>query len=761
VPPALELSIPLSPDAQSPGRARRALRTALRDAGLDPDPDADAGTAADPDLADTAMLLASELCENAVMHAGTDFDFAVAIDASDLTVTVTDRGTGLLERRLALARPVSSRAAPIGRGLLLVERLSSAWGTRHDVDGHHTWFRLPHRGHPTGPVADPATGSTRDPAPPTGTGVASFTTGEFAPAEPSKPAGQPSPWPAAPAAQGLLHLPLRLSDELDPAEDVAEVLRRLCEVIEPRAATVIVDYGDGQGAKVLARTGLESFGKRDAVTSTLPLNAPLRGELTVLPHGQTGPDLQELTDLCAQRIALSIESGWLRGLDNRQRAWMTYLAEASELLGQPREVELTAALVPPLVVPRLGPWCSVHLTTPTGQPRLAALAHIDESQLESLRAALAATDPTDPVSERLAQILDGLGEPTQLDTGALASVAVPLTARGQICGLLMVAYPLSRRHTPEEITVISDLARRVALAISNVQHLAVHKATSVALQRALLPAAVPTARGIEFAADYLPASSASAVGGDFYDVRELSADRQWLTCIGDVCGKGAQAAARTGMVRDMLRVLFREGRSAEEALAAVNDILMQTGDPYQFCTVAAALIDRPVPQERPGLNVSLVLAGHDPLILLRADGSTELTGTVGTALGLLPRIAVTRTTHHIDPGDCLIAYTDGVIEQRDGGRNGQAEQFGFRRLLDTVADAAGRSAPEVVAHIRDTIAGYGQDLQDDDIALLVIRALPSEPSRPVQPRPSPTLGRRSTSIGDQEPPAAAGAAMAG
>jgi serine phosphatase RsbU (regulator of sigma subunit) len=721
VPPALELCISLPPSEQSPARARRTLRGALRDAGLDPDVDP-AGTGAaeaDADLADTAILLASELCENAVLHAGTDFEFAVNIDDVDLTVTVTDHGTGPLERHLAAARPLSGRAASHGRGLLLVERLARAWGTRHDTDGHHTWFSLSHHRGPAGAERHAA---------PAGDGGAPVP-GEARPAgEPARAevgADVPLRWPPATAARRLLHLPVRLSGELTLAEDVAELLRRLCDVAEVAAGAVEVDYGDGQGARVLARTGPDRPERRGSITTALPLNDPLRGELTVLPGKHASAALGELAQLCAHRIALSVESDWLRGVDHRQRSWMAYLAEASELLGQSRDVQLTAVLVPQVVVPRLGPWCAVHLTTVSGDLELAALAHADESRLAELREALTVDDPRDPLGERLDRALHGRGDPIQLRLGGLAAVAVPLSSRGQVQGLLTIGNPAARPHTPEEVVVISDLARRVAQAISNVQHLAEHKATSQALQRALLPAAVPTADGLEFAADYLPASSASAVGGDFYDVLELTPDRQWLTCIGDVCGKGAQAAARTGMVRDVLRVLLRDGRPAEQALAAVNDVLLEEGDLYQFCTLATALISRPGPGELPGLSVSLVLAGHDPLILLRADGRTELVGTVGTALGLLPTISVTRTTHHIGPGDCLIAYTDGVIEQRDIGKGGRPEQFGYDRLLRTLSDVAGRSAPEVVAHIRDTIAGFGSDLQYDDIALLVVRALPA------------------------------------
>ncbi len=97
--------------------------------------------------------------------------------------------------------------------------------------------------------------------------------------------------------------------------------------------------------------------------------------------------------------------------------------------------------------------------------------------------------------------------------------------------------------------------------------------------------------GLDFAAEYLPASSGSDVGGDFYDVLTVDPSH-WLVSIGDVCGKGARAAARTGLVRDVLRVLVRDDRSLPRAVELLNEVMMEAGDPLQFCTLAAAMVSR-------------------------------------------------------------------------------------------------------------------------------------------------------------------------
>jgi hypothetical protein len=165
-------------------------------------------------------------------------------------------------------------------------------------------------------------------------------------------------------------------------------------------------------------------------------------------------------------------------------------------------------------------------------------------------------------------------------------------------------------------------------------------------------------------------------------------------------------------------------------------VLREARDPYQYCTLATALITRAAPDQPPGLAVSLVLAGHEPPVLLRADGHAALIGAAGTALGLLPRITVTATTHHLGPGDALIAYTDGVTEQRHKLRTGRSEQFGHQRLQHTLTAVAGRPAADLVAHLREAIAEFSpDDPQYDDIALLALRALPAAP-----PPPPPAVG---------------------
>jgi serine phosphatase RsbU (regulator of sigma subunit) len=249
---------------------------------------------------------------------------------------------------------------------------------------------------------------------------------------------------------------------------------------------------------------------------------------------------------------------------------------------------------------------------------------------------------------------------------------------------------------------------------------------SQTLQRALLPRALPAAPGLDLAAQYLPASTGSDVGGDFYDVYRLDAPTagpgRWLVAIGDVCGTGAAAAARTGMVRDVLRVLLREGRPLTRAVELLNEVMLEAGDPLKFATLAAAVVtmrgpDRP---SAPVLDVQLVLAGHLQPVLVRPDGRVELLGRHGTAVGLVERLDLTCSTYTLAAGDALLLYTDGVTERRRGD-----EQFGVERLRRAGGAAAGRPAARLLTVVRNALDRFTADPHDDDIALLAVRAEPS------------------------------------
>ncbi|MGQ0775647.1 MAG: PP2C family protein-serine/threonine phosphatase [Pseudonocardiales bacterium] len=514
-----------------------------------------------------------------------------------------------------------------------------------------------------------------------------------------------------------------MAAQLDVPSLVTELLRRLCEVLGADQASVSLDRGDGMGEQPLASHGWADTraatpsSAKSVIDVQLALEAPLSGRLRVHRPPRTAAD-EELATLSAHRIALAIESDWLRGADRLRRSWMTYLADTSELLAQSLDVNFTAALVPQIVIPRLGDWCAVHLVGERGKITRATWGHADESALAPLRSWLdgeGRNDQGDDEGALRGRIDEALRGTRPITFAApVEGVTVPLIARGAKLGTLTVGSPQARSHTPEDVALISDVARRASLALSNAQLNAAHVTVSQAFQRALLPRALPVSQQVEFAAEYLPASAGTDVGGDFYDVLALPSKR-WLVSCGDVCGKGAPAAARTGLVRDVLRVLVRDGCPLERAVRLLNDAMGEPVGEQRFCTLAAALVATRA--NRPGLAVQLVLAGQDQPLLLRADGSTEFLGEFGTAVGVMEDMQLSTTRHTLARGDSMVIYTDGVTERRRG-----KEFFGRARLAELAGTLAGAAAATIAAALRTAIKDFSPGPPKDDIALLVVKA---------------------------------------
>ncbi|HEX6360777.1 SpoIIE family protein phosphatase [Actinophytocola sp.] len=652
-------------DAGAPSAARRFVRAVLAKMRRD-------------DLADDVVLLASELCENAVLHAGTGFTIELSLaDVGDLTVAVTDHGPAPMELRRA-EQPANPEYG--GRGLALVHTLATAWGSRHDRNGHQVWFTI----------------------------------GGRVPVRPAPPADMPPEWPDPDTARWLLYMPV--TEDLPLPVVVAELTRRLGDVLGVPGAAVLLDGETGT-------VELAGFGDRtrpSAVVVPLPLTPPRAGRLVV--HGESVPEsTTELARLTAQRITLAVEADQQHSADRERWLWMTYLAEATEMFSNSLDVRLTAAIVPQVLVPRLGRWCALHLHDQRGRLELAALTHEDENALAALR------DELGPLAERdgaLSVLLDDGADAAALGS-PLDGVVMPLRVGGRAIGTISVGRPGHRAHRPEELMIITELTRRAAQAVDNAQRDSAHVATSQALQQALLPRALPQAEGVRFSAAYLPVSSGADVGGDFYDVLTLGPDR-WFAVVGDVCGKGPRAAARTGLVRDVLRVLLRDGQPLARTFELLNEMMLEAGDPSQFATVALALITRQH-TEPASVAVELVLAGHEQPALVYADGNVSYLGTHGSAVGLVRKFAVHPTRHVLLAGDTLVFYTDGVTEHRRG-----AELFGPERLAKALRRAGNRTADGLITAVRQAVEDFSAEAHRDDIAMVAVQVPPGDGARSLE-----------------------------
>ncbi|WBC10816.1 SpoIIE family protein phosphatase [Micromonospora sp. CA-248089] len=662
----------LPADRRTPAAARALVRTMLLEARL-------------PELLNEALLLTTELTTNAVEHARTELDIEVDTDRDGLTVTVTDFASGPVDELIVGVRNTTSditEVAARGRGLLLVDHFSSRWGTTYLPTGKGVWFRLDRPG--PGGSARPSAGPLRV-------------------VEPER-AGDGTP--SAAAMSDLMQLtPDAYADEPLP-EFAVGLLTRVAEMVGAAGGTVRLDRGDGLGTQVFARYGRPPREGNELLRVPLAVHRPYAGELELdaAPSAYARP----LAVLAAERLSLHLENDRLRRADVRRSTWLTFLAEASELLAQSLDVELTMALVPQLVVPRLGQWCAVHTTDEWGRLRLAASSHADEAMLPQLHRILQETGP-DSIQSRLREASRNAAQVPL--GGPMEGFAVPLIARGQRLGTLAVGRHQRHRHDPDEVSVLEDVARRAALAIENARIHAERRRVAQTLQQSLLPPVLPVVEGIGFAAEYVPTGDDAEVGGDFYDVLPLP-DGRWLVVVGDVSGKGVQAAAVTGLVRDVIRVLVGDGKPLPEVLGRLNETLVERGG-GRYCTLALAAV---APGDGDQLDVSLHLAGHDRPVLLHGGGGATFVGAGGTALGLLDTITTPTAELTLKPGDALIFYTDGVTERRRG-----RELFGTERLRESAAPLAGYSADVVAARLRAATIAFSVEPPRDDIAILVLR----------------------------------------
>lgn len=655
-------------DRRTPAAARAVVRSVLEEAALH-------------ELLNEALLLTTELSTNAVVHAGTELDIEVLGDTAGLTVTVTDFAPGPVEELAVGPRndkidigDVSER----GRGLLLVDHFASRWGTVHSGTGKGVWFRLDRRGVSAAVAGTPP--ALADPVS----------------ARPNADA------PGVSALQELLQAGPEHSADDAIVDFAGDLLARLARLTGAAGAVVRLDRGDG--LRQFARYGRSPRDDAETVRVPLAVRHPYSGdlELDAAPTGYTRP----LTALVAERLSLYLENDRLHRIDLRRQTWLTFLAEASELLAQSLDVALTMALIPQLVVPRLGQWCAVHTTDEWGRLVLASATHADEAALAPLHATLSETGE----DSILGRLQEASRTGTQVLLGSpLEGFAVPLVARGQRLGTLAVGRHAVGRHDVDEVAVLEDVARRAALAIDNARIHHERRRVARTLQQSLLPPKLPAVDGIGFAAEYVP--TGSEVGGDFYDVVPLPDDR-WLVVVGDVSGKGVQAATVTGVCRDVIRILAADGRPLPEVLYRLNSTLVERGQ-GRYCTLAIAEVCR---SAGGGLEVSLRLAGHDRPVLVRASGRASFVGEGGTALGLLDSITSPTTVLTLDAGDSLIFYTDGVTERRRG-----RELFGIERLRQAAVPLAGYSADVVAARLRATTIAFSVEEPRDDIAILVLR----------------------------------------
>ncbi|HEX9968937.1 MAG TPA: GAF domain-containing SpoIIE family protein phosphatase, partial [Acidimicrobiales bacterium] len=231
------------------------------------------------------------------------------------------------------------------------------------------------------------------------------------------------------------------------------------------------------------------------------------------------------------------------------------------------------------------------------------------------------------------------------------------------------------------------------------------------LQASLLPPHLPEIAGLDLAAAYRPAGVGAEVGGDFYDLFPTRGTA-WGIVVGDVCGKGAEAATVTALARYTTRAAVMRARRPRNVLSTLNEAMIRQDEEGRFITVTFASV-RPVDNHA---EVVLSLAGHPQPVLLDARGRASLVGRPGTVLGVVDKPDLYDHALTLGPGDALVFYTDGVTEAR-----GPEGQFGEERLLAALAQAAGGTADAIVEVLQEAVEAFEDGASRDDLAILVVR----------------------------------------
>lgn len=410
----------------------------------------------------------------------------------------------------------------------------------------------------------------------------------------------------------------------------------------------------------------------------------------------------------------------------RANARLKFLTEASVVLAGSLDYEETLRNVARLAVPHFADWCAVDLVTDDGTVKRLSVAHVDPTKVElayELQRRYPTTPETSPayyqavrtgqpvlapeVTDEMLQAAARDAEHLRIlrELGIASVIMAPLSVREQSLGVISFAWSESaRRYSDEDAQLALDLARRAAVAVENARLYRRERGIAETLQRSLLRKRLPEFPGMAAAARYLPARQESEIGGDWYDALALPDGRIGLV-MGDVAGRGVQAAAVMGQLQNAVRAYAMEGHPPAVILDRVTRLL----DLREMATLLYLVFD-------PGTwIVQYANAGHLPPLVISPDGTPALLEGGSPPLGGATDIAFREDTVSIIPGSTIVLYTDGLVEVR-----GEPLDEGLARLLRATAAASPVEPEALLDHLLATLLGAGAPA--DDVALLALRA---------------------------------------
>lgn len=416
---------------------------------------------------------------------------------------------------------------------------------------------------------------------------------------------------------------------------------------------------------------------------------------------------------------------------DRARKNLALLLDASTLLTGAPHVEGALAALASLVVDVVADYCAIDLVSPEGRIERVAFAAADGLEGEGFTGQEVASGV---IRSRRPVLVGDIREAPESLRNAFVGTSIgsylgmPLVSRARVLGCLSLAVDSVgvRRYDLDDLALVQDLAQRVALALDHVRLFDAQRHIAMTLQASLLPPGLPGIPGVEIAARYRAAGTTSEVGGDFYDVFPVN-DGAWALAMGDISGKGVEAASLTALARYTVRAAAREHREPREILLQLNEAVMDERPSSRFLTIALGRLR----WRQNGLRLTVACGGHPPPLLLRADGSLERAGRPGTLIGFLPRPDLPEKVNELNVGDVALFFTDGLTDVR-----GPAGTFGEERLIGLLQECRGMGAEAIATRLETEVLAFQAGEPRDDLAMLVLRVVGPIPERPDAAQPT-------------------------
>lgn len=303
------------------------------------------------------------------------------------------------------------------------------------------------------------------------------------------------------------------------------------------------------------------------------------------------------------------------------------------------------------------------------------------------------------------------GPPLLARLSGASVLAVPMSDESRRFGVLtLIRRGDDGQFSMADAALVEEIGALLGRAIASRRTLRQRTDAAEALRASLLPPVLKAVPGVEIASAHLAPTRGREVGGDFYDVYPTPGG--WGVAIGDVCGKGEDAAAATAAARHAIRVLAHSTADPAEVLRGANEIMLAEEFGGRFVTASTAHLS----WREENLRIVLSSAGHPAPVLIRPDGRTERVPGGGVPLGIFPDPEPATIELALSDGDVLFCYTDGLAD----ARSPQATYF-EDRLADSLSQLAGRRAADIVSDMRKIVLDFSDNVLHDDLTMLVLR----------------------------------------